>query len=68
MRKTNKRVQKTVEDLWAENTQLLKDLNRSLPGQSPSTKKRELPKRTQSKSSKHKNRGDIPNVIGSADI
>ena len=68
MRKTNKRVQKTVEDLWAENTQLLKDLNRSGPGQPPLAKKREMPKRPQSKTSKSKNRGEIPNVIGSADI
>ena len=68
MRKTNKRVQKTVEDLWAENTQLLKDLNRSAPGQSPSLKKRDGQKRPQSKTSKSKNRKEIPNVIGSADI
>ncbi|KAL5253893.1 hypothetical protein ACHWQZ_G013602 [Mnemiopsis leidyi] len=68
MRKTNKRVQKTVEDLWAENTQLLKDLNRSAPSQSPSPKKREGSKRPQTKTSKSKNRKDIPNVIGSADI
>ena len=33
MRKTNKRIQRTVEELWAENTDLLKDLNKNEPGE-----------------------------------
>ena len=32
MRKTNKRIQKTVEELWAENTELLKDLSKNEGG------------------------------------
>lgn len=61
MRKTNKRIQKTVEDLWAENTQLLKELNKT---------ETRPERKSHSGRTRHKQDPEmsVPNIIGSADI
>ena len=64
MRKTNKKMQKTVEELWEENTQLLKDLNKTKVGEEAGTSNSSsLTRKTREISD-----DDALNAVGTADI